>query len=156
MWNPCPEIAWHYTKRLRNRSSPPWGCAGMRQWSICPDIWRAGGQHNGGEVVSRGRLRWRCGAVWDALWGWRGSARPIFQWQVLRLENHQTSSAIHIWMAAIDEPWVAVCGLGSILCVCGCVADRGEQGDTVCAERISIVLFTYTEESKFKHDSWEL
>lgn len=51
---------------------------------------------------------------------------------------------------------MAVCGLGSILCVCGCVADRGEQGDTVCAERISIVLFTYTEESKFKHDSWEL
>lgn len=53
------------------------------------------------EIVSRGRLGWRCGAVWDALWGWQGSARPISRWQLQRLENHQTSSAIHIWMAAV-------------------------------------------------------
>lgn len=47
-WNPCPGVAWHYTKRRQSRSPPPWGCAGMQLQSIRPDIWRAGGRHNGG------------------------------------------------------------------------------------------------------------
>ena len=48
----------------------------------------------------------------------------------------------HLNGSCIDEPWVAACGLGCILCVCGCGASGGEQGESLCAERMSIVLFS--------------
>lgn len=90
---------------------PPLGCVVMRLylfWHLesrwMTQWWT--------KIEGAGRLRWRCGAAWDSLWGWQGSTWPISSWQLQRLENHQMSSPVHIWMAAVtDEQWMAVCSL---------------------------------------------
>lgn len=117
--NPCPGVAWHYTKWRRSRSAPPLGRAEMRlylSWHL-ESRWKT---QRWTETVGAGRLRWRCGAAWDSLWGWQGSARPISSWQLHRLENHQMSSAIHIWMAAVTVERLCVALARFSVCVCVC------------------------------------
>lgn len=117
--NPCPGVAWHYTKWRRSRSAPPLGRAEMRlylSWHL-ESRWKTQWWT---ETVGAGRLRWRCGAAWDSLEGWQGSARPISSWQLHRLENHQMSSAIRIWMAAVTVERLCVALERFSVCVCVC------------------------------------
>lgn len=124
---------------------------------MCGDIT---GEHSSWHLESRWTTQWRGPSkqrkiemeMWCCLRctvGMTGVSSPHLPVAVPEIRKPSNVFCYtHLNGSCIYEPWIAACGLGCILCVCGCVANKVEQGDRACAQRISIVLYTYPEEMK--------